>query len=212
MGNAGLLLEHRSVSANSSARRLAREVIASGERAAALVSQLLAYSGRGRFMVVPTDMRLLLESHIAVLRMEMPDNVDLSLELADGVPVVHGDPQQFRDVITGLVKNAIEAIGSREGGEIRVALRAEQVEGDAALRAGEYCVVEVRDNGSGMDNDTLARAFDPFFSTKFPGRGLGLPAIQGIVRTAGGAIRVRSAPGDGSVFQVLLPTGPPKDG
>jgi CheY-like chemotaxis protein len=136
----------------------------------------------------------------------------LNLRLADDLPAVEADPTQLRQVVMNLLLNASEAIGDRPGTislttdvmdlgrpELATAL----VGADAA--AGRYAYLEVADTGCGMDTTTRQRIFDPFFSTKSPGRGLGLPAVFGIVRGHRGVIRLQSEPGGGTVFQVLLP-------
>jgi PAS domain S-box-containing protein len=212
IGNASLLVEHQMISENSRASAVVREIIESGQRAAKLTSQLLAYAGQGRFVVGEIRIRDVIEDQIQRMRPGIPENIRLTLELADDLPVILADPNQLRHMIQGVVNNAIEAIGSRPGGLIEIAARREHVGSNALhspgaepLPAGAYCILEVRDNGSGMDTNTLAHAFDPFFSTKFPGRGLGLAAVAGMVRASHGAIRVSSTPEVGSVFQVYLP-------
>lgn len=126
--------------------------------------------------------------------------------------MVEGDPTQIQQLIVNLVINAGEAIGERTGTvTVETGMHVIDEEEAAACHAGErvrpgsYVCVEVRDTGSGMDEETRARIFDPFFSTKFTGRGLGLAAASGIVRGHKGAIKVTSAPGKGSTFRVLLP-------
>jgi CheY-like chemotaxis protein len=112
-----------------------------------------------------------------------------------------------------LVINAAESIGELKRGQVRVSTRLEELSSDelrvnfatAGLNPGAYVVLEVADDGCGMDDNTRKRIFDPFFTTKFTGRGLGLAAVQGIVRGHRGGIRVSSAPGKGSVFQIALP-------
>jgi PAS domain S-box-containing protein len=213
IGNASLLVEHRLVQPGSRAANVAREIVQAGERAATLTAQLLASSGRGRFLVSPTNLVAIIDAVVDRLRPGLPPHIRLAVDLADELPPVLADPGQIRHVVTALIENAIEAVDDREAGAVTVAARVESVTDGAILsRLGEplpdgpYCVVEVRDNGAGMDSNTLAHAFDPFFSTKFPGRGLGLAAVSGIVRAARGAIRVSSSPGLGSVFQVYLPS------
>lgn len=214
IGNASLLLEHRLVPAGSRGAAVVHEIVNAGQRAATLTAQLLAYSGRGRFFVTRVAIDALIADEIRRLRAQLPENMRLSLEIANHLPPLLADMDQVRHVLVALVENAVEAIGGREGGAITIGARVEPLgEGAVLSRLGEplppgdYCVLEVRDNGAGMDNNTLAHAFDPFFSTKFPGRGLGLAAVAGIVRAAGGAIRVSSSPGLGSAFQVYLPAG-----
>jgi CheY-like chemotaxis protein len=139
----------------------------------------------------------------------------LSFQLAPDLPPILGDASQMRQVIMNLVLNAAEALGP-EGGVITVAT--DTVHADAAtlaetllgagLSEGEYVTLEVRDTGSGMDEATRARIFEPFFTTKFTGRGLGLSAVQGIVRGHQGTLTVTSEPGQGSTFRLLFPHAP----
>jgi CheY-like chemotaxis protein len=135
----------------------------------------------------------------------------LEQNLAAGLPAIEGDPGQIQQIVMNLVINAAESIPERPG-KVTVTTGAVEIgSGDAAapwgdtLQAGSYVRLEVRDNGVGMSKDLVARIFDPFFTTKFTGRGLGLAAVQGIVRAHHGAITVNTAPGEGSVFLVLLP-------
>ena len=126
---------------------------------------------------------------------------------------MHTDPEQLRRIIVELVMNAIEAIGDQAGTiHLRSTLAqidpefARDGELEARLEKGEqFIALEVQDTGCGMDSITVTKVFDPFFSTKFTGRGLGLAAVKGVVRSNGGAIRVRSKPGSGTLFQVVLP-------
>lgn len=212
IGNASLLVEHGMVAPGSRGAAIAGEVVRAGERAAVLTAQLLAYAGRGRFVMSEVDVRQLIASQVERTRTVIPDNIRLTMELPDQLPALHADAEQLRHVLAALIDNAVEAIDGREGGAVTVSARVEYLaDGGVLSRLGEplppgnYCVIDVRDNGGGMDSNTLAHAFDPFFSTKFPGRGLGLAAVSGIVRASRGAIRVSSSPGLGSVFQVYLP-------
>jgi two-component system, chemotaxis family, CheB/CheR fusion protein len=212
IGNASLLVEHQLVAPASRGAVVAGDIVRAGQRAAALTAQLLAYAGRGRFVISEVNLRELIASQVERMRVLMPDNIRLGMELPGELPKLLTDAEQLRHVLTALIDNAVEAIDGREGGAIIVAARVEYLaDGGVLSRLGEplppgdYCVIDVRDNGAGMDSNTLAHAFDPFFSTKFPGRGLGLAAVSGIVRATRGAIRVSSSPGLGSVFQVFLP-------
>jgi len=139
----------------------------------------------------------------------------LQLQIAPDLPAFQGDATQIRQVLMNLVINASEAIGDRPG---IVTVQTKRVQVTTAylrrfsihehLNEGEYVVLEVTDNGSGMSADTQARIFDPFFTTKFTGRGLGLAAVLGIVRGHKGAIKVYSEPGKGTTFKLLFPSCP----
>jgi len=132
---------------------------------------------------------------VAVLHASLPPGVDLSVSVEEGLPPVYADTAQMRQVVTGLCLNAAEAMPG--GGKLSVRAGREP--------SGSRIVLEVSDTGSGMDGETMARIFEPFFSTKSAGRGMGLAAIRGIVENHGGEIRVGSRPGEGSTFTVLLP-------
>jgi two-component system cell cycle sensor histidine kinase/response regulator CckA len=184
----------------------------SAERAAALCQQMLAYSGKGRFVIEPQDVSRVVRSVAHLLQVSISKKAHLRYELAPELPAVEADATQLRQVLLNLVVNASEALGD-DGGQIDVVtrvldcdrgcLRGSYLADD--LAPGRYVCLEVADSGSGMDEQTRARVFDPFFSTKFAGRGLGLAAVLGIVRGHRGAIEVQSEPGKGSLFRVLLP-------
>jgi len=136
----------------------------------------------------------------------------LTFDLADNLPAIEADPTQLHQILMNLVINASEAIGERSGiiavstGMLacdRAYLRETWL--DEQLTEGPYVFVEVADNGCGMDAGTRARVFDPFFTTKFAGRGLGLAAVLGIVRSHHGTIKLWSEPGRGTTFRVLFP-------
>ncbi|MEX2263142.1 MAG: PAS domain S-box protein [Bryobacteraceae bacterium] len=210
LGNASLLQQE--VPEHSAAGVLVHNVIGAGERAAKLTAQMLAYSGRGRFVIEPLDFSRQVSEITALLGASLPKNVQLGLDLASDLPLVEADAGQVQQLVMNLVINGAEAIGP-EGGMVEIATREEQIEdgglpafpGGETLRAGRYVVLDVHDSGHGMDEATQAKIFDPFFTTKFTGRGLGLAAVLGIVRGHKGAIRVSSSPGSGSTFRVLFP-------
>jgi two-component system cell cycle sensor histidine kinase/response regulator CckA len=168
-------------------------------RAAELCQQMLAYAGRGRFLIAPTDVNALAREMTKLLGAAIPKHVALRFDLAPGLPPVDADATQLRQVVMNLITNAAEAIG-RRGGTVAVATRGETDDDGAA-----HVVFEVSDDGCGMDDALRARIFEPFFTTKFQGRGLGLAAVQGIVRAHRGTIDVTSQPGAGSTFRVRLP-------
>ena len=183
------------------------------ERAAFLTRQMLAYAGKGRFVTEMLDMCTLVREISALVRTSIPKTVELKLELAPDLPAIEADPAQMQQVIMNLVINGAEAIGENDAGtvEIRTSLRvlnkreAAEFFGPGQFSLEPYVQLEVSDTGHGMDEATKARIFDPFFTTKFTGRGLGLAAVQGIIKAHGGAIRVHSTPGVGTSFLILLP-------
>jgi CheY-like chemotaxis protein/two-component sensor histidine kinase len=173
---------------------------------------MLAYSGRGRFVVQPVNLSRVVDEMAELLRASISKKAQLSMRLADDLPAVEADVTQLRQVVMNLLTNASDAV-SANGGEITVStlrtrLYAQVVTGAVpgqALAPGDYVRLEVRDTGCGMEDDVLSRMFDPFFSSKATGRGLGLSAVQGIVRGHGGTIEVDSEPGGGTTITVLLP-------
>jgi PAS domain S-box-containing protein len=184
----------------------------SAERAADLCGQMLAYAGKGRFEVTRVNLSELVHETTSLIRTSVGRNVSLDLSLTHDLPLVEADLTQIRQIIMNLVLNASEAIEDRPGA-IRIRTGAVQVERPelqrmhlaADLEPGRYVYLEVSDTGRGMSAETLNRIFDPFFSTKFTGRGLGLAAVLGIVRSHKGALKVESREGTGSRFRLLLP-------
>ena len=211
MGFASLALSE--ITADQPGRGYLRQIVEASERAAFLTRQMLAYAGRGRFVSATIDLGEFIREISALLRTSIPRSVELNLDLAPQLPPVEVDPSQIQQVIMNLIINGAEAIG--EGAPGRVIIRTSVRELDARQAAeffqgepaepGTYVQLEVIDNGAGMDEATRARIFDPFFTTKFVGRGLGLAAVQGIVKGHRGVIRVQSAPGKGTSFLILLP-------
>jgi len=186
--------------------------VESAQRAAELCRQMLAYSGRGRFVVGLLDLSRAVRDLGALLQTSVSRKAVLSLELADELPSVLADASQIRQVLLNLVHNASESLDGREGAvTVRTGrawcdpdyLRHTIIDDD--LPEGEYLFVEVADTGCGMDDEMRRRVFEPFFTTKFTGRGLGLAAVLGIVRGHHGAIHLTSEPGLGTTVRVLLP-------
>ncbi len=211
LGNADLALAD--APPGSLLRETLESIVTSSERAAELCRQMLAYSGRGRFVVVPVSLNDMVKEMGQLLTVTVSKRVTLVFEPEPALPLVQADATQIRQIVMNLITNASEAIGDREG-TIRMStgtLVWSGVDAGVHVLGGElresqsYAYVRVSDNGSGMDNATLQRIFDPFFTTKFTGRGLGLAAVLGIVRGHRGAIRVESTPGIGTTFTVYLP-------
>ncbi len=211
MGNASLALTDPQDSASS--RRYLRDIVEASQRAADLTRQMLAYAGKGRFAIERIDVSQMIREIEPLIRTSIPKMVAIQLELGARLPPVEADPAQIQQLIMNLIINGAEAIGEGDLGAVVVRtdtwdLAADEVSREFPndpLTPGKYVVIEVRDTGSGMDDATKAKIFDPFFTTKFQGRGLGLAAASGIVRSHKGAIRVYSSPGRGTLFQVLLP-------
>ena len=197
--------------AGSPAVELLASVVKIGEQAAHLTRQMLAYAGKGRFVVEPVNLSELVPEMTGLVQPSLSKKIALHLELEPDIPRVEADRGQIQQVFMNLVLNAAEAIGGHAG-VISVKTGVRQVEtheaGQASvgeLRPGKYVYLEVRDSGCGMNEATRTRIFDPFYSTKFTGRGLGLAAVAGIVRGHNGALRLSTEPGKGSCFAVLFP-------
>lgn len=182
------------------------------ERAADLARQMLAYSGRGHFEVQALDLNRLIEDYMSLLEASLPKNVQLRHALAGPLPSIEADPGQIQQIIMNLLLNAAEAMGEQAGTIIvstgvRNVHAHDQVQLYAGkqLDLGQYVVLRVQDDGSGMDMEILTRIFDPFFTTKFTGRGLGLAAVLGIVNGHKGGLQVHSQKGSGTVFTLFFP-------
>jgi PAS domain S-box-containing protein len=213
IGNASMAREM--LSPDHPAAELLDAVVKTGEQAAHLTRQMLAYAGKGKFLVEALNLSGLIPEIAGLVRTSISKKIALHLNLEENLPPIQADRGQVQQVFMNLALNAAEAIGSHDG---LIAIRTGVQDVDAryselhleaaALPPGPYVCLEVRDTGCGMDEATRARIFDPFFSTKFTGRGLGLAAVAGIVRGHHGAIVVSTAPGKGSCFTVLFPAAP----
>jgi PAS domain S-box-containing protein len=182
------------------------------ERAAGLCRQMLTYAGKGQYVLAPLNIGKLVDEMATMLKATIRQNVVLRLNLPADIPIIKGDDNQIRQVVMNLIINASEAIGEAQG-EIRISLaRAEIREGqsekdhlDLPIPPGIYVCLEVDDNGSGMDDETKQRLFEPFYTTKFSGRGLGMSATLGIITAHKGALQFSSELGKGTTFKVFLP-------
>jgi two-component system cell cycle sensor histidine kinase/response regulator CckA len=181
-------------------------------RSAELARQMLAYSGKGRFVVEIVDLREIVSGQTELIKAAVSKKADLSLDLAPDTPPIEADATQLRQVMLNLITNASEAIGDANG---TIDVRCGPIDADraflseydfaGALPDGKYAFFEVADTGTGMDAKTKEKIFDPFFTTKFTGRGLGLAAVQGIVRGHGGAMKVNTERGEGTTFTLIFP-------
>jgi len=210
LGNADLAL--LSLSPASPARPNVEEIARTSQRAADLCRQMLAYSGKGRFLVGRYDLSEIVREMAQMLEVSISKKASLRYSFGAQLPAVEADATQLRQVIMNLITNASEALHDHSG-SISIVTgvmdcdRTYLAESylDDKLPEGRYVYLEVSDTGAGMDEETRRRIFDPFFTTKFTGRGLGLAAVLGIVRGHKGAIKVYSEPGRGTTFKVLLP-------
>lgn len=188
------------------------DVEIAANRAAELCRGLLAYAGRGRTRTEVIPLNTLVREMERLIDAGRRKEAEIVFELDPGLPAVEGDAAQLRQVVLNLITNASDALGPG-GGRILVRtearrLRAEDLAHtwvDDDLPGGTYVCLRVQDDGTGMAPDVLARIFDPFFTTKFTGRGLGLAAVLGILRSHRGAVQIDSAPGEGTTFEVFLP-------
>ncbi|MEI6207127.1 MAG: response regulator [Desulfuromonadales bacterium] len=189
-----------------------RPIEAAAERAAELCQQMLAYAGKSSFTKSLINLRELVDEMVGMSKSTINRNAGIRSNFASDMPLVMADASQIRQVAMNLIINAAEAIGESQG-EVCVSLakravRADQNEKDylgAIIPPGWYACLEVADNGSGMDAETQRRIFEPFYTTKFTGRGLGMSAVLGIIKAHGGALQLVSQPGHGSTFTVYLP-------
>jgi PAS domain S-box-containing protein len=189
------------------------EAMAASGRAAEISGLMLAYLGQSIGVRAPVDLSGACREALALLSASLPITVHVRTDFPDGGPIIRADAAQIRQILTNLVLNAVEALGDREG-EVVVAVR---VMPTADFRAFRFCPPEwvpkveyyaclsVSDNGSGIDGGILEKIFDPFFSTRIIGRGLGLPVVLGVVKAHEGGVTVESVPGRGAVFRVFLP-------
>lgn len=201
------------------------KVMESATRAADLTRQMLAFSGRGQFTTFQVDISQQVKEITNLMESSVPKSIAFFQDLSGELPLTNLDVSQFHQVVMNLITNAAEAIGDADG-TIRLRtgkswcdeefLARSVFSGDlntAALLPGEYVFVEVSDTGSGMESATIDRIFEPFFTTKFTGRGLGLAAVQGIIRGHKGALLVDTRLGSGTTISVYFPAacGPNQD-
>ena len=186
--------------------RAIREVAIRGSE---IVRQLMIYAGKEREVIGGVDLSNIVEQMLALLKVSVSKHAVIVADLARDLPAIPASPAQLRQIVMNLITNASDAIGDRDG-VIRVITTRVPLVGESAavaesLPEGDYLTLEVSDTGSGMSPETQSRVFDPFYTTKSAGHGLGLAVVSGIVRSLGGSIRIKSEPGKGSTFQVLLP-------
>ncbi len=187
------------------------QVRKAGERASDLVRQILAFSRQSRPDYKPTRLHLVVQEALELLRSTLPASVEIVAEIRPDTPPVMADGTQIHQVILNLCTNAAHAMRQQSSGRLSVSLEAvsvSSVNGALPLSPGLYAKLKVSDSGCGMNADTIKHIFDPFFTTKAPGQGtgLGLAVVHGIVKSHQGVITVDSHPGQGTVFEVYLPT------
>ncbi len=210
LGNASLALAE--LSPFSPARERIEAVAAAAKRAAELCDHMLAYSGKGTFVIEPVSLNEVVEETTQLLKTTISRKAVVERDLDENLPRIPGDITQLRQVIINLITNASEAIGDEDGViRITTSLRRcdrrylDSISIHEELAEGDYACIEVSDTGCGIDQATQERLFEPFFTTKFAGRGLGLASVLGILRAHRGAVALQSEPGQGTRFRVLLP-------
>jgi len=196
---------------NSVASSIA-EIKKAAIRASRLTAQMLDYTGQGRFATEKIHLEQIVEEIRPILDASMQGRSLVQCFYADGLPAIEADPAQMRQMTRGLLVNAIEALGEKPGAitlrvDIAECIGNQRLINDRGegLPEGRYVCLEVRDTGCGMEPEVMKRMYEPFFTTKFTGRGLGLAAVQGIVNSHRGAIHAESTPGKGSTFRIYLP-------
>ncbi len=209
-GNACLALEQ--VPGETDLHRRLERIVGACERASKVIQQMLAYAGHVTCDTSPIDLNHLIDEMLEFMRAGVPKSITLSTKLEPELPRIAADNGQLQQVVTNLLVNAIEAIGDGPGritistGPIR--LRAEDIAREFSgqdLEPGQYACLYVEDTGRGMSAETVQRIFEPFFSKKGAGRGLGLAAMRGIVRAHQGGISVESKLRKGTQFTVAFP-------
>ncbi|MEI7657646.1 MAG: MASE1 domain-containing protein [Phycisphaerae bacterium] len=213
MGNVGVARRH--LPADSPAAASLDTVEHAAHRAGELATQLLDFAGDGRQRAERIDLSDLVLDVLRIADASIAGKATLRVDVAAGLPAVEIDATQVRRLVMNLVTNAADAVNDARG-EIRVStglvdadadlLASQTIAGGAA--PGPYAFVEVTDTGKGMDQRTLDRIFDPYFTTKATGRGLGLAAAPGVIKAHHGALKVESSPGRGTTFRILTPASP----
>ena len=180
--------------------------------AADLCRQMLAYAGKGRYVIESVDISELVLGMQKLIHVSVPKSIVVHKELADNPPLIHADIAQMEQVVLNLLTNAAEAIGD-EDGEIRLSTGVQTLtekdmhafEGAESMQPGDFVYLQVQDSGCGIRPEDMAHLFEPFFTTKFTGRGLGMSAILGILRSHGGGIHIDTVPDEGTTIRVLMP-------
>lgn len=182
------------------------------ERAAGLCRQMLAYAGKASIEMAEVDILALVNDMVNMLKSSIPQNVEIKFSISTNIPFIKGDVSQLGQIIVNLIINASEAIGN-EKGEILIALSIKDIQSGQpdtdhlgkVIQAGRYVCLEITDNGCGMDDDIKQKMFEPFYTTKVMGRGLGMSAVLGLISLHKGSLQLTSQPGSGTTFKVYLP-------
>ena len=211
LGNASLALKKLDV--ETPVYRHIDCILQASHSAADLCRQMLAYSGKGKFVIEPVNLSLLVKNMMKLIEVSVPKHITLYFDVPDNLRMIDADVAQIQQVVLNLLTNAAEAIGEDKPGRITVSIGEMYADkdylstayGDTEKDEGEYIYLEVSDTGCGMSKDIQRQMFDPFFTTKCTGRGLGMSAMLGIVNGHQGALRVYSEQGKGTTFKVIFP-------
>ncbi len=211
LGNAGLA--RIDISSKDTVLNSIEKIETTAVRAAELCNQLLAYSGKGRFVILPVIINDIIFEMTKLLETSIPKKISISYSLSKKPPVIEVDITQFRQVIMNLILNAADSIGDRKG-EIQISTGISKKINQKQetnlflsenLKTGKFAYLEIIDNGRGMDQEVIDQIFDPFFTTKSYGRGLGLSAVIGIVKGHNGLISIKSKCDKGTEFRIYFP-------
>jgi len=197
-------LASMSIDKNSNTAGYIERIHPVAERMCYLTNNLLAYAQGGKFLTRVVTLNDIVQEALPAIKRAIKDSVQISFELPEESISAQVDPIQLRMVVLAVVENANEAI--TKNGTITISGKA--VSGskiDDGSHYGEYLCLSIRDNGPGMDEETRRRIFEPFFSTKFEGRGLSMAAVFGIIKNHKGWISVDSKIGEGTKVDIYLP-------
>lgn len=211
LGNASLIM--MDLDEDSTLRAPLQDIERAARRAAELCGQMLAYSGRGPFVLMSIDVNEVMSDVLRLVNASSPKQIGIELDLDEHLPLIEGDSSQIHQVCMNLVINAVEAVGDNPG-TVRISTAARELtDGDLqsfyypveTIETNRFVVITVQDDGCGMSRDVIDRVFEPFYTTKFTGRGLGMAVVSGIVRSHHGAIRIESEIDEGTTFTIALP-------
>ncbi|MCG8377695.1 MAG: ATP-binding protein, partial [Chlorobiales bacterium] len=193
------------------AREYLEQILVSSFRAKELVQQMLNFARRSARDRKPVVVSRLIEKAFEQLKPSLPPGIKIKLEHSFEEGVVLADQEQIQQVLVNVLDNGVRAMGNKDGvlevGLERVRLNGKRLSGETELEPGHYLEIRVRDTGVGMKKEVIGRIFEPFFTTRETGqgRGMGLAVVHGIVKVHGGEVRVKSKPGQGSTFSIMLP-------
>ncbi len=210
MGNASLASSR--FNETHPANKFIHHITSAGKKAAQLCNQMLAYSGKGSFIVKPTHLCKLVSEMTQLLEVSISKDVNMVYQLSDDIPFILADVAQLQQVILNLITNANDAMEGKRG-SIHIDVKAfwadeiylKNAYVPNTLAQGEYVMLRVSDEGCGMPKDIIERIFEPFFTTKLTGHGLGMSAVLGIIQGHNGTLYIQSEPNKGTVFSILFP-------